>query len=354
MMKTRKRKVFSKILIGAIVLTVVSFFAGISALSALKAQGTPGETVYVVVESGDTLSDVTATLETHQLIGLKLVVELYARFEKITDFKAGIYKVDRGWDAKTLLTYLTDASNTQKNDIPLTIIPGDWAKDVAETIAEVTDFTSDEVLALWNDDAFLAELDAQFTVITPELLAIQNARVKLEGYLLPETIFINPAWDLKQITQRILEQTEKVYTDNQALFDASDLSVHQLFTLASIVQFEASKESDMKMVAQVFYNRIAIDMRLQSSVTVCYALYNYNSWEDCESNHGLVHPYNTYQIDGLPPGPIDNPSEMALLATLQPTPNPYFFFIADVYGDGTVYYAKTYAEHLKNVEKYLR
>jgi UPF0755 protein len=353
-MMTRKRKVFSKILIGAIVLTVASFFAGMSALSALNAQGTPGETVYVVVESGDTLSDVTSTLETHQLIGFKLVVELYARFEKITDFKAGIYKVDRGWDAKTLLTYLTDATNTQKNDIPLTIIPGDWAKDVAETIAEVTDFTPEQVLALWNDDAFLAELDAQFTVITPELLAIQNARVKLEGYLLPETIFINPAWDLKQITQRILEQTEKVYTDNQAIFDASDLSVHQLFTLASIVQFEASKESDMKMVAQVFYNRIAIDMRLQSSVTVCYALYTYTSWEDCESNHGLVHPYNTYQIDGLPPGPIDNPSKTALLATLQPTPNPYFFFIADVYGDGTVYYAKTYAEHLKNVEKYLR
>ena len=353
-MTTRKRKVFSKILIGAIVLTVVSFFAGISAFRALNAQGTSGETVYVVVESGDTLSDVTSTLVSHRLIGSKLVVELYARFQKITDFKAGIYKVDRGWDAKTLLTYLTDASNTQKNDIPLTIIPGDWAKDVAETIAEVTDFTPEEVLALWNDDAFLAELDAQFTVITPELLAIQNARVKLEGYLLPETIFINPAWDLKQITQRILEQTEKVYTDHQALFDASDLSVHQLFTLASIVQFEASKESDMKMVAQVFYNRIAIDMRLQSSVTVCYALYTYTSWEDCESNHGLLHPYNTYQIDGLPPGPIDNPSKTALLATLQPTPNPYFFFIADVYGDGTVYYAKTYAEHLKNVEKYLR
>ncbi len=353
-MTTRKRKKPTLILMGAIVLTVVSFFAVMTTLSALKAQGTSGETVYVVVESGDMLSDVTDTLEAQQLIGMKLVVELYARFENITDFKAGIYKVDRGWDAKTLLMYMTDAANTQKNDIPLTIIPGDWAKDVAATIAEVTDFSVEDVLALWNDTAFLTELDTQFTVITPELLAIQNARVKLEGYLLPETIFINPAWDLKQITAKILEQTEKVYTENQALFDASELSVHQLFTLASIVQFEASKESDMKMVAQVFYNRMAIDMRLQSSVTVCYALYTYNSWEDCESNHELVHPYNTYQIDGLPPGPIDNPSEIALLATLQPTPNPYYFFIADVYGDGTVYYAKTYAEHLKNVEKYLR
>ena len=353
-MMARKRKKFPYLLIGAIVLAIVSFFAVTTVQAALKAQGSAGETVYVVVDSGDTLSDVVSTLESHELIGMKLVVEFYARYEKITDFKAGIYKIDRGWDAKTVLTYLTDAANTQKNDIPLTIIPGDWAKDVAATIAELTDFSVDDVLALWNDDAFLAELDAVYTVITPQLLAIQNARVKLEGYLLPETIFINPAWDLKQITRRIVDQTELVYTQNQALFEESDLSVHEVFTLASIVQFEASKESDMKMVAQVFYNRIAIDMRLQSSVTVCYALYDYNSWEECESNHELVHPYNTYRIDGLPPGPIDNPSRTALLATLQPTPNPYYFFIADVYGDGTVYYAKTYAEHLKNVEKYLR
>jgi UPF0755 protein len=354
MTKSRKRKGPILLLAGAIVLAIVSFFAVTTVQNALKAQGVLGETVYVVVENGDTLSDVVDTLEYHELIGMKLVVELYARTENITDFKAGIYKIDRGWNAKTILTYLTDAANTQKNDIPLTIIPGEWAKEVAETIAELTEFSVEEILALWNDDAYLAELDARYTVITPELLAIQNARVKLEGYLLPETVFINPAWDLKQITQRIIDQTEVVYTENKALFDASDLSVHEVFTLASIVQFEASKESDMKMVAQVFYNRLDKPMRLQSSVTVCYALYTYESWKDCETNSGLIHPYNTYQIDGLPPGPIDNPSATALLATLQPTPNAYYFFIADVYGDGTVYYAKTYAEHLKNVEKYLR
>lgn len=354
-MKTaRKRKGLTGLLTGAIVLAIVSFFAFTTIQNALKAQGTSGEIVYVVVNDGDTLNDVTATLESHDLIGMKWVIELYARYEKITDFKAGIYKVDRGWDAKTLLTYLTDAANTQKNDIPLTIIPGEWAKDVAATIAELTDFSVDDVLNLWNDTTFLTELDTEYSVITSEVIANADARVKLEGYLLPETVFINPAWNLEQITRRILDQTEIVYTQNKALFDASDLSVHEVFTLASIVQFEASKEVDMKKVAQVFYNRLAKPMRLQSSVTVCYALYTYSSWKDCETNSDLNHPYNTYRIDGLPPGPIDNPSETAVLATLQPTPNNYYFFIADVYGDGTVYYAKTYEEHLKNVEKYLR
>lgn len=332
---------------------VASVFAYTTVTDNLKAQGSAGEIVLISVNDGDLLTDVTKTLTAHELIGEAFIFETYAKYVKITDFKVGVYKIDRGWDALTILNYITDAANAEKNDVAMTIIPGDWAKDVAKTIADLSDFTVEEILVQWNDKTYLETLDTDYTVITPELNT-QGVRVLLEGYLMPETYFVDPTWSIDQFTRRILDHTESFYLDNKAAFDASQYSVHELFILSSIVQFEASKEADMKMVAQVFYNRLDLPMRLQSSVTVCYSLYVYTDWRECESNATINSPYNTYKVDGLPIGPIDNPSATAIKATLNPTPNDYYYFLADVYGDGTVYYAKTYAQHQKNVEKYLK
>ena len=112
----------------------------------------------------------------------------------------------------------------------------------------------------------------------------------------------------------------------------------------------------MKMIAGVFYNRMAIGMKLQSSVTVCYAIDidKGDSWKACEVNPTYDSPYNTYMVKGLPPGPILNPGVDAIAAVLNPTESNYYYFMADVYGDGTVYYAETYAQHLALVNKYLK
>ena len=352
MTKKTKLKPLSFILITFIILAIASAFAYFYVNSNLQGKGPTGETVMVLVEEGDLLSNVSLTLQAHDLIGQPMIFETYAKLMKLTDFKVGVYKVDKGWDALEILTYLNDATNAEKNDVALTIIPGDWAKDVAQAISEVSNYTVEEILTLWNDKTYLATLDAEYEVITPEIDKT-GVKVLLEGYLMPETYFINPNSTIEIITKRILDQTESFYIENKASFDSSSYSIHEIFTLASVVQFEASKAADMKMVAQVFYNRLNKPMRLQSNVTICYSLYNYTDWKDCEGNKDIVSPYNTYLHDGLPLGPIDNPSATAILSTLNPTMNDYYFFIADVYGDGTVYYAKTYAEHLKNVAKYL-
>ena len=97
-------------------------------------------------------------------------------------------------------------------------------------------------------------------------------------------------------------------------------------------------------------------MKLQSSVTVCYAIDKEkdDDWMACEVNPDFDSPYNTYRVEGLPPGPILNPGRDAIQAVLQPQASDYLYFMADVKGDGTVYYAKTYAEHQANVRKYLK
>ena len=128
--------------------------------------------------------------------------------------------------------------------------------------------------------------------------------------------------------------------------------MQQILTLASIVQFESATKSDMKKIAGVFYNRLDDNMKLQSSVTVCYALYDdFKDAQDCEVNTDVDSPYNTYEHKGLPIGPILNPGEDAIDAVLHPTKSDYLYFVADINGDGKVYYSKTLEEHEKKMEE---
>ena len=155
------------------------------------------------------------------------------------------------------------------------------------------------------------------------------------------------------MTMRFLDEFDRNYQMFKGQLEGSEMSFHDLITLASVVQFESGHPDDMKLIAGIFENRLRDGYRLQSSVTVCYALYEYDSWLDCEQNYEVESPYNTYMIDGLPIGPVCNPGIDAIEAVLNPTPSDYMYFIADVYGDKTVYYATTYEEHLANIEQYL-
>jgi UPF0755 protein len=133
--------------------------------------------------------------------------------------------------------------------------------------------------------------------------------------------------------------------------DAKDMTLHEVLTLASIVQREVRKESEMKNVADVFLKRLSIGMALQADSTV-----NYITGGDDPSisldDRDIESPYNTYQNPGLPPGPISNPGLDALTAVIHPASNPYLYFLTDDLGN--VYYARTFDEHLANKAKYLK
>lgn len=326
--------------------------------STLSAVGPEGEKTGIVISKGDTLSVVSDQLAEKGLIKNQFIFETYAKIVKLTDFKVGTFYVDYGFDVKEILSYLNDATKARPTDVVVTIIPGDWAKQIADKLAsKVVNVSSDELLDLWNSEEYIRSLMDEYSVLTEDIFKNKkDVRILLEGYLMPETYFMNPLASADSLTRRILNQTQKVYDDNKSLFDAFGMNIHDVIKLASVVQFEAGKEEDMRMISQVFLNRMKIGMRLQSSVTVCYALYEYDSWKECESydNQALDSKYNTYLYPGLPVGPITNPSKLAILSTIQPKENDYIFFLADVYGDGKVYYAKTYAEHQANIKKYLK
>ncbi|MEG0238795.1 endolytic transglycosylase MltG [Anaerorhabdus sp.] len=312
-----------------------------------------------IIESGQSMKTVLKNLKDEGLIKNDFTALLFAKFSDLTSVKKGEYTLDKSWSVKQILEYLNDSKSANVNDTRITIIEGDWAKHIASKVASTTNVSEDELFALWNNADYIRSLMGKYPFLTEDIFN-DNSRVYLEGYLFPNTYDFFQETTAQDVTEKMLDQTLKIYDKYKADFERVSsergMSIHELFTLASIVQYEASKAEDMKLIAGVFYNRLDTGMMLQSSVTVCYAIDidKGDDWMKCEVNPSFDSPYNTYKYTGLPPGPILNPGEAAIEAVLNPTSSKYYYFMADVYGDGTVYYAETYAEHQKNVNKYLK
>ena len=340
--KKSKGKIILIAFVSVLLLAAIgSFLLYASNTSAISSSS---ETVMFTVESGDTLDSISERLEAEGIIKSAFFAKIDAKLNGVEGFIVGNFLIDKSWDAVTILTYLTDVDHLEYTQISITFAEGLWAKDYAALIAENFDYTESEILALWNDDEFLTTCIEKYEFLDDSILN-DYYYVKLEGYLFPETYYFDEDSTLEEITYRFLDQFAIEYEAIKDEVAASDFSLHEIVILASMVQYEANTVEDMKLVASVFYNRLAIDMVLQSSVTVCYALYDYESSTDCEVNTDIDSYYNTYMYVGLPIGPILNPGADALEAALNPAESNYYYFIADVNGDGTIYYSETYAEH---------
>jgi len=185
----------------------------------------------------------------------------------------------------------------------------------------------------------------------PEILALHGVRAaSLEGYLFPDTYQLVRGQNPREIIALMVERGRKV---RQELGDLTDnplnLSPHQVLTLASIVEKETAAPEERPLIAQVFLNRLRLNMRLQTDPTVIYGLTDFNgnlTRKDLETPT----PYNTYLINGLPPGPIANPGRASIAAVLHPASESYLYFVSK--NDGTHYFSHDLVEHNRAVYKY--
>lgn len=344
--------------VSVVIIATITFFVLLGTNT--SAVSSKSEPVTFEVVQGDTLDSVCERLEEKGFIKSATFGKLAAKFDGSSTLVAGQFAIDKSWSSSKIIAYLCDSKNILKNEALLTFKEGIWAKEIAYIIGndERYKVSEEELINLWNSDDFLANVIQKYDFLNESVLNSQY-RIKLEGYLFPETYSIPFDATASEITYIFLDHFESIYKDLKPQMEKSDLSVHEIITLASVVQYEASSEKDMKLVAGVFFNRLKEGMKLGSSVTVCYALYDDldksdpDSWKDCEAKYDIDSPYNTYVYEGLPIGPIENPGKMAIEAVLNPTDSDNLYFMADVHGDGTVYYAKTYEEHAANVKKYL-
>lgn len=363
MKRRKKTPMIQKIAAVILLLLVVTLGAGIFLIyDGLQPVTTTSEEVKFIVEEGSTAKDVTQQLEDEGIIKNADVAYTYIRFLKLTDVKQGIFTLDKSWDLKQMFTYLNDELAATTDQVMVTIIEGDWAKDAASKFEEVTNVTADELLELWNDKDWISSQKDKYPFITDDMFK-EGVRIYLEGYLAPNTYYINKETTAEEITTTLLDQTLTVYNKYADQIAASGRSIADIYTMASIIQYEAgTNPDDLKTVASVFYNRLEQGMLLQSSVTVCYAIdfdKMTDNWQTCELNPDYDSPYNTYVHEGLTPGPIENPGEAALEAAINPADTNYLYFMAETCENedgvvtGTVHYAETVEEHNANVAEYL-
>ncbi len=172
----------------------------------------------------------------------------------------------------------------------------------------------------------------------------------LEGYLFPDTYYLPKGIKLEDIPKKMVQRYRAVFTDSLRN-RAKDLGFneHQILTLASIVEKEAKVASERTLIAAVYLNRLKKGMKLQADPTTVYGT---KAWITNVTSRDLKRrsPYNTYLHKGLPPGPIANPGEGAILASLYPDKVDYLFFVAQ--GDGSHYFSKDFSSHEKAVSRY--
>lgn len=231
-------------------------------------------------------------------------------------------------------------TNPKAQVAKVTFPEGLTVKDMAEVLKK-NNFDGDEFLRLANNIPESFHTRYAF---------LNNIKVKsLEGYLFPDTYFFKKEATAESILKKMLDNFEEKM-DARILDEIGrqNKKIDEVIILASIVEKEVRSQADMKIVAGIFENRLAIDMPLQSDATLSYILDDKIDSHTVEQTK-IVSPYNTYINKGLPPGPIDNPGMNAILAVVNLQKTDYLYFLtAKVNGENKVYYAKTFEEHVAN------
>lgn len=172
-----------------------------------------------------------------------------------------------------------------------------------------------------------------------------------EGYLFPDTYFFLPTASTSSIVEEMRENFERKIDPLRLAIFKSKRSLHEIITMASIVEKEGILSEDRALIAGILWKRLDAGMRLQVDAVFPYFL-GKNTFDLTRADLRHKSPYNTYRYEGLPPGPIGSPSLDSIKATIEPIESPYWFYLSDL--KSQMHYAIDYAEHLVNKNKYLR
>lgn len=295
-----------------------------------------------IVERGDGAWEVGRKLEQEGLIARTIFFVFYAWENKITGaLKAGKYMV-RPDMSPAHIAEMMARGEVFRDEIAVTIPEGFTAREVEKRFRDaglflreqktVSDFTAGDFQAAHD---FLSD-------------APENAG--LEGYLFPDTYYIERSATIASVIDRMLKNFGKKFdADLRAAARVQGARIFDIVTMASLVQKEVITEYDMKIAAGLLWKRLAIGMPLQVDATVAYAAgRNAITREDL----AVDSPYNTYRYKGLPPGPIANPGIQALRAALYSTESDYLFYLSKP--NKETVFSKTLREHNIAKEKYLR
>lgn len=288
----------------------------------------------VAVEPGEKFTVLAAQLEQRGIIAQASKFKLLAVIKGVDKkLKSGEYPLTATMTPVEVLDVLVSGKSYLYR---LTIPEGYTLRQIAAEVAANGLGKSEEFIALATSPEYVATLDIEAGT--------------LEGYLFPDTYYFPKSASEDTIIRTMVARFNEQFIPEWRL-RAKDLqrTVHEMVTLASIIEKETGAPSERPIIASVFHNRLRKRMRLESDPTVIYGI------PDFDGNIKRIHlatptPYNTYKIKGLPPGPIANPGREAIKAALYPAKSDYLFFVSKK--DSTHHFSTNIREHREAVRKY--
>ncbi|WP_239254026.1 endolytic transglycosylase MltG [Listeria ilorinensis] len=349
----KKGKIITLIIAAVVLVLVVFTFSGYFYVKNQLDAKDPSskEKIIVDIPSGSNITKIGQILEDDGVVSHGKIFSFYVKYSGDTNLQAGKYELSPSMDTQKIVDILQEGKTVAPDKL---VIPEGYTLDqIADKIVEYNPkLKKKEVLKVMDDPDFIHQMMTKYPdTVTKDVL---NDQIKhpLEGYLYPATYTFK---DSNPSAEAIIEEMIKATDVNLAPYrdemKKQNKSVHEVLTMSSLIEKEATENVDRKKIASVFYNRLAQDMPLQTDPTVLYALGEHKSrvtYKDLEVDS----PYNTYQNKGLPPGPISNSGTSSIEAALYPEQTDYLYFLADP-DTGKVYFSKTLDEHNALKEKYI-
>lgn len=307
-----------------------------------------GETVVFTVEKGDNFSLLAKRLQAQGVIQNERAFRWYVNFFRPSkSLKRGEFGLYKNMPAPKVVQALTEGK------------PMEYKVTVPEgyNLFQIAQILEEKGLAR-QADFLKAARHPEAVALIPTVRPGERAPKSIEGYIFPDTYLLQKVFSPLEIAKLMVMRFREVYQGVSADLLASStvnslsLSPHEVITLASIVEKETGAAQERPLIASVFVNRLRKKMRLQTDPTVIYGVWVADGkWDGNIRRRDLNTPtdYNTYQMSGLPAGPIANPGINAIRAVLRPAESDYYFFVSR--NNGTHIFSKDFASHNRAVRE---
>lgn len=292
--------------------------------------------VVVEIKEGDSVAAIGRTLRADGVIAsVDAFLEVASADESAQSVQPGFYALREKMSAEWALREITDPANKVEDTV--TVPEGSRVGEVVELITKSTDISESAVTKVLDQPARLG-LPAE-------------AGDNPEGYLFPATYTVAPGTSAEDLLRQMVDETEEIEQklDVATRAEALGITPEEALTVASIVEYEASREQDLAKVARVIYNRLDEGMPLQMDSTVAYVSKREGDVWTTDAERSSDSAYNTYEQTGLPPGPIGSPGEKTLDAALNPADGPWVYFVTVNFSSGKTLFTQSYQQHLSNV-----
>lgn len=320
-----------KVLLLLLLVLVLAVGVGAAVLwSGLRPNSDQSSPQYFRIAKGETISNALERLEKDGIIGSASSVRMHHKlFGGDKKLHRGTFIVDSADGGDVVLRKLLNDEPVRQMVL---IREGLWAAEVAATLEAKMIADKSAVLEIEKDPSQLGDLPA-FII----------ARKGLEGYLYPETYDLPPLIGAEEAISRMLAEFERdVYIP---LGKPDPIKLRSWVIIGSMIELEAKVESERARISGVIHNRLLKGMPLQIDATVVYGLGKRRKLT--HKDYALNHPYNTYKLRALPPGPICSPRAASIFAAAKPEKHNFYYYVA--MPDGSHKFAKTYQEHLHNI-----